>query len=60
MNEVEIIETYELTSIVTARVLDEWVYVPELVSAAQAEALTKLLETAYDDALGFDYKSDDV
>ncbi len=40
-------------------VLDEWVYVPELVTAAQAEALSKLLSLAYQDALAFDYGPDD-
>lgn len=34
---------------------DEWVYVPELISADQAEALRKLLTIPYNDALEFDY-----
>lgn len=40
-------------------VLDEWVYSPELVTAAQAHALSALLTVAYEDALGFDYIADD-
>jgi hypothetical protein len=41
-------------------VANEWSYVPELITQAQAAALHQLLAIDYEDALNFEYMYDAV